>query len=179
MTKSDQNYIDIKLVAEHFGMSVSSIRNLIRKNEIPYIKIGNVYRFNLEEIKNSFKDKSSKTLDKKTELALQKIHSDASLVSPLSRKLFLSYNFLWNRPEAREMLEDNLISLGKKDEFLVRLFTGVPRHMTLEDIARFTGMDKDDVVKRIDALANRLMHPSRFNDLNIMFEEEWEKRTKS
>ena len=180
MTNPDQNFVDIKTLAKHFGMSVSSIRNLIRKNEIPFIKIGNVYRFSIEEVTNSFKGKPQKVLDNKTESALKKINSDASLVSSLARKLFLIYNFAWNRPEARELIEDNLNSLSKNDEFLIRLFTGVPRHMSLEDIARFTDQDKDDVIKKINQLASRLMHPSRFNDeLQAIFDEEIEKRSKS
>ena len=50
------DYVTINAVAEKFNVSVSTIRQWIRKDNIPrstYIKVGNTYRFKLDEIEKS------------------------------------------------------------------------------------------------------------------------------
>ncbi len=52
------DYVTINAVAEKFNVSVSTIRQWIRKDNIPrntYIKVGNTYRFILEEVENSLR----------------------------------------------------------------------------------------------------------------------------
>ena len=46
-------YVPIEDVANHFSVSISTIRGWIRKNHIPdhtYIKVGNTYRFSIDEV---------------------------------------------------------------------------------------------------------------------------------
>ena len=46
-------YVPIEDVANHFSVSISTIRGWIRKNHIPdhtYIKVGNTYRFSFDEV---------------------------------------------------------------------------------------------------------------------------------
>tara|TARA_R100001086_G_scaffold239476_1_gene164914 strand:+ start:2847 stop:3110 length:264 start_codon:yes stop_codon:yes gene_type:complete len=49
-------YVTINAVAKKFDVSISTVRVWLRKNLIPrntYIKIGNTYRFKLDEIEKS------------------------------------------------------------------------------------------------------------------------------
>lgn len=44
-------YAPIKEVAEHFKVSVSTLRNWVKSGKVPaktYIKVGDTYRFNLD-----------------------------------------------------------------------------------------------------------------------------------
>ena len=49
----DAKYVPIDEVAEHFSVSVSTIRAWLRRDQIPnhtYIKVGNTYRFCIPEV---------------------------------------------------------------------------------------------------------------------------------
>jgi|TARA_E500000081_G_C6050194_1_gene313279 predicted site-specific integrase-resolvase len=54
-------YVTINAVAKKFDVSISTVRVWLRKNYIPrntYIKVGNTYRFKLDEIEHHFKGNS-------------------------------------------------------------------------------------------------------------------------
>ena len=54
-------YVTINAVAKKFDVSISTVRVWLRKNYIPrntYIKVGNTYRFKLDEIEQHFKGNS-------------------------------------------------------------------------------------------------------------------------
>ena len=54
-------YVPIEDVAKYFSVSISTIRAWVRQNQIPkdtYIKVGNTYRFKLDEIEYHFKGNS-------------------------------------------------------------------------------------------------------------------------
>ena len=54
-------------MAEKFNVSISTIRQWIRKDNIPrntYIKVGNTYRFILEEVENSLREIKPDTTQK-------------------------------------------------------------------------------------------------------------------
>ena len=49
-------YVPIEKLAEHFSVSVSTIRMWVRNNHIPkdtYVNIGNTYRFNIDDVANA------------------------------------------------------------------------------------------------------------------------------
>ena len=53
MTMSDKPLVTIDAVAEHFAVSVSTVRKWIREDRIPkntYLKIGTTYRFKLDRL---------------------------------------------------------------------------------------------------------------------------------
>ncbi len=62
---SEEAYVEIEQVAEHFKVSVSTIRTWIRNGQIPrdgcFIKIGKTYRFKLSDA-----DKSAARLNSAT-----------------------------------------------------------------------------------------------------------------
>ena len=60
-------YVTINAVAEKFNVSISTISQWIRKDNIPrntYIKVGNTYRFILEEVENSLREIKPDTTQK-------------------------------------------------------------------------------------------------------------------
>lgn len=49
-------YAPIKEVAEHFKVSVSTLRNWVKNGKVPvstYIKVGDTYRFNLDLVEEA------------------------------------------------------------------------------------------------------------------------------
>lgn len=46
----DDAYVPIEKVAEHFAVSVSTVRTWLRNGDIPALKLGGVYRFKLSEV---------------------------------------------------------------------------------------------------------------------------------
>ena len=59
-------YVPIEDVAKHFSVSISTIRAWVRQKEIPddtYIKVGNTYRFNIEDVSDALTNKSKPMKD--------------------------------------------------------------------------------------------------------------------
>jgi excisionase family DNA binding protein len=54
--QSDTQMVTIVQVAKYLNVSVNTIRNLIRKNQLPFVVVGGAYRFDLDEIKKTLKD---------------------------------------------------------------------------------------------------------------------------
>lgn len=51
-----ESYVPIPEVADHFSVSISTVRAWIRTNKIPkstYIKVGTTYRFKISGIENA------------------------------------------------------------------------------------------------------------------------------
>ena len=46
----DDAYVPIEKVAEHFAVSVSTVRTWIRNEDLPALKLGGIYRFKLSEV---------------------------------------------------------------------------------------------------------------------------------
>lgn len=55
--------LDIKELAEYSGISVSTIYDWVNQRRIPYVKISNLVRFDLEEINKWIEEKRVKPLD--------------------------------------------------------------------------------------------------------------------
>jgi|TARA_R110000824_G_scaffold86621_4_gene214201 excisionase family DNA binding protein len=56
-TKSgDTQMVTIVQVAEYLNVSTNTIRNLIKKGQLPFVVVGGTYRFDLNEIKNTLRD---------------------------------------------------------------------------------------------------------------------------
>lgn len=65
---ADPTYVAITDLANHFQVSVSTIRTWIRKGVIPaenYLKVGNTFRFKLPEVEEAVRSYNTKRLDKK------------------------------------------------------------------------------------------------------------------
>ena len=51
----EEKYSTIEQVAEHYLVSVSTVRAWIRQNMVPYLKVGGIYRLKISEIDAAFK----------------------------------------------------------------------------------------------------------------------------
>ena len=51
----EDKYATIEQVAEHFQVSISSVRGWIRTNTVPALKVGGVYRLKIAEVDAAFK----------------------------------------------------------------------------------------------------------------------------
>lgn len=49
-TTSVEKYVNLEDVALHLALSKDAIRNFIKKNAIPYYRVGNQYKFLLSEV---------------------------------------------------------------------------------------------------------------------------------
>tara|TARA_A100001515_G_scaffold25063_4_gene19252 strand:- start:12493 stop:12717 length:225 start_codon:yes stop_codon:yes gene_type:complete len=50
---TEEVFVPIEKAAKHFGISVSTFRSWVRSGAVPrdtYVKVGNTYRFNLENV---------------------------------------------------------------------------------------------------------------------------------
>ena len=55
-------FVPIEKIAEHFSVSVSTIRAWVRKKDIPehtYVKVGNTYRFSLDKVADALLGKDT------------------------------------------------------------------------------------------------------------------------
>lgn len=50
MTKELERWSSLEEIAEHLGVSKDTIRNWIKKEAIPYKKIGRQYKFKISEV---------------------------------------------------------------------------------------------------------------------------------
>ena len=61
MTKTETPYANINKVADYFRVSVSTVRKWVHSGQIPadtYIRLGEVYRFRLDDVEAALTDAS-------------------------------------------------------------------------------------------------------------------------
>jgi excisionase family DNA binding protein len=51
----DEPYVPIDDVANHFSVSVSTVRAWIRNNTVPHLKVGGVYRFKISKVEEALR----------------------------------------------------------------------------------------------------------------------------
>lgn len=50
MGRDTEKWVSLEEIAEHMGLSKDTIRNYIKKQQIPYYRIGKQYKFKISEI---------------------------------------------------------------------------------------------------------------------------------
>ena len=50
MERDTEKWVSLEEIAEHMGVSKDTIRNYIKKQQIPYYRIGKQYKFKISEI---------------------------------------------------------------------------------------------------------------------------------
>jgi len=60
----DKRFLDIKELAKYLGISISTLYDWINQRKIPYVKISNLVRFDLNEIDKWIEEKRIKPIDK-------------------------------------------------------------------------------------------------------------------
>ena len=48
--QESEKWVNLDEVAEHVGLCKDTIRNYIKKNQIPFYRIGKMYKFKMSEI---------------------------------------------------------------------------------------------------------------------------------
>lgn len=61
-----ERWFSLEQIAQHIGVSRDTIRSWIRKNTIPYHKIGRQYKFKISEVDYWIESGQSANADKKT-----------------------------------------------------------------------------------------------------------------
>lgn len=70
MSENDSKYVTIQDVADHFLVSVSTVRSWIRTKALPpeaYLQVGNTYRFKLPTVEKYLQGANSTQFEKKME----------------------------------------------------------------------------------------------------------------
>lgn len=62
MEYEQEKWVGLEEVAEHVGLSKDTIRNYIKKEQIPFYRIGKQYKFKLSEIDIWIKSGKSATI---------------------------------------------------------------------------------------------------------------------
>jgi putative transcriptional regulator len=50
MERETEKWVSLEEIAEHMGLSKDTIRNYIKKQQMPYYRIGKQYKFKISEI---------------------------------------------------------------------------------------------------------------------------------
>lgn len=50
MERDTEKWVSLEEIAEHMGLSKDTIRNYIKKQQMPYYRIGKQYKFKISEI---------------------------------------------------------------------------------------------------------------------------------
>lgn len=62
MEKDNEKWVNLEEIAEHMGLSKDTIRNYIKKEQIPYYRIGKQYKFRISEIDTWIKSGKSASI---------------------------------------------------------------------------------------------------------------------
>lgn len=162
--------VQIKDVAEHFDVSVQTVRTWVREKKIPFLKLGNVYRFRLKDIEESLlSDTQSQNVEEDKEpMTESQIQSGISRVNSLG---MLWYRRAEQRKKIREIIEQRPF----KQRVITHLYTGIPIKLSIDEIAE---VFKLEVAQLRELLAQQsiLLHPRYFTEeLHNALMEELEK----
>lgn len=162
--------VQFKEVAEHFDVSVLTVRNWVREKKIPFIKLGKVYRFRIKDIEESLlSDTQSQSEDDDEEPM-----SESQIQSGISR--VNSLGMLWfRRAEYRKQIREIIGQRPFRQRVITHLYTGIPIKLSVEEIAEVFQL-KVDELKEVLALQAILLHPRYFSEeLHNALMEEFEK----
>ena len=66
MSQEIENWVNIEEISQHLGLSKDTIRNYIKRNQIPFYRVGKQYKFKISEIDAWIESgKSASIVDKK------------------------------------------------------------------------------------------------------------------
>jgi excisionase family DNA binding protein len=60
---TEDKYVTINDIAEHYTVSISTVRAWIRDSKIPYLRVGKTFRFKLSEVDAALRDARTKKID--------------------------------------------------------------------------------------------------------------------
>ena len=78
----DDAYVPIEKVAEHFAVSVSTVRTWIRNEDIPALKLGGIYRFKLSEVEAKLRNTEVSVLQEEVVAVKEPVELEFNLSNP-------------------------------------------------------------------------------------------------
>ena len=168
--ESSSKLVQFKEVAEHFDVSVQTVRNWVREKKIPFIKIGNVYRFRVKDIEESLLSDSQSQIEEVDEEGM----TESQIQSGIDR--VYSLGMLWfRRSEHRKQITEIIEKRPFKQRVITHLYTGIPIKLSIDEIAEVFQLEVAQL-KEVLAQQSILLHPRYFTeDLHNALMEELEK----
>ena len=165
MSEATSKLVQFKEVAEHFDVSVQTVRNWVKDKKIPFIKLGSVYRFNIFEIEQAITTSSnfsaSSTDEQNQEDASVEEESEEWIEETIHR-VTLCFRLLWTkRPDLREQVIALIKTRNLRTRVAIHLMTGIPLRLTIDEIASVFEIELKDM-RVIMANQKVLMHPINF-----------------
>ena len=167
MSDTPTKLVQFKDVAEHFDVSVQTVRTWVRENKIPFQQIGKVYRFKISDIENALSNKHVED-DDEEEMSEEQIQSGMNRVRGLG--------MLWyRRAEYRKQISTLIKNRPFRQRVISQLFTGIPIRLTVEEIGSVFQVEVEEMRKLI-SMQHIMLHPSYFSvELHNALMEEYDK----
>lgn len=173
--ESPDKLVQFKEVAEHFDVSVQTVRTWVRDKKIPFMKLGNVYRFRLSDIEESLligsKSQNSDEVeedDDEDEITESQIESGIAAVNSIGM-------LFYRRPDCRKQIREIIEKRPFNQKVIIHLYTGIPLKLSIDEIARAFQLSITDL-REIFAYQTILKHPRYFTeDLHNALMEEFKK----
>ena len=168
MPDTPTKLVQFKDVAEHFDVSVQTVRTWVRENKIPFQKIGKVYRFKISDIENTLSNKYFEEEDADEEMSEEQIQSGMNRVRGLG--------MLWyRRAEYRKQISTIIKNRPFRQRVISHLFTGIPTRLTVEEIASVFQVEVEEM-RKIISMQQIILHPAYFSvELHNALMEEYDK----
>lgn len=165
--------VQFKEVAEHFDVSVQTVRNWVREKKIPFIKLGNVYRFRVKDIEESLLSESQSQIEEGDEEQM----TESQIESGIDR--VYSLGLLWfRRSEHRKQIREIIEKRPFKQRLITHLYTGIPIKLSIDEIAEIFQLEVNEL-REVLARQSILLHPRYFTEeLRNSLMEELEKINK-
>ena len=158
--ESSSKFVQFKEVAEHFDVSVQTVRNWVREKKIPFIKLGNVYRFRVKDIEESLLS------DSQSQSQIEEIDEEAMTESQIESGIDRVYSLgmLWfRRSEHRKQITEIIDKRPFKQRVITHLYTGIPIKLTEEEIAEVFQLEVNEL-REVLARQSILLHPRNFTE---------------
>jgi excisionase family DNA binding protein len=165
MSDTPSKLVQFKDVAEHFDVSVQTVRTWVREKKIPFQQIGKVYRFKISDIENALSNKHVEEDDDEEEMSEEQIQSGMNRVRGLG--------MLWyRRAEYRKQISTIIKNRPFRQRVISHLFTGIPVRLTVEEIALVFQVEVEEM-KKIISMQHIMLHPRYFSEelQNALMEE--------
>ena len=168
MSDTPSKLVQFKDVAEHFDVSVQTVRTWVRENKIPFQKIGKVYRFKISDIESALSNKQVEEEDSDEEMSEEQIQSGMNRVRGLG--------MLWyRRAEYRKQISTIIKNRPFRQRVISHLFTGIPVRLTVEEIASVFEVEVEEM-RKIISMQRIMLHPAYFSvELYEALMEEYDK----
>ena len=168
--ESSVKLVQFKEVAEHFDVSVLTVRNWVREKKIPFIKLGKVYRFRIKDIEESLLSDAHSQNDESNEESM----TESQIQSCISR--VNSLGMLWyRRSEHRKQIREIIGQRPFRQRVITHLYTGIPIKLSVEEIAEVFQLEVAELSELL-ARQSILLHPRFFTeDLHNALMEELDK----